>query len=177
MSTGEVLAGGTLILAALQLRTTPDPGSSPDETDAPSITPIGDDQGVDLWWGHYQGQPVQFRIFPIGVNRAGVTQFMRRDAAEAFIVMRDAAARAGVELEIDSALRSYDDQVALRELYEAGNGPVAAPAGFSDHENGLAVDVNTNSGTNAAFYWMTANAAGFHFKRTVASEPWHWEYA
>jgi hypothetical protein len=50
------------------------------------------------------------------------------------------------------------------------NGNLAAKPGYSNHQNGRAVDVSTSS-------WLFANAAKFGFVRTVPSEDWHWEYA
>jgi hypothetical protein len=38
------------------------------------------------------------------------------------------------------------------------------------------VDVNVGSTSSATYRWMAAHAAEFGFKRTVPSEPWHWEF-
>lgn len=102
---------------------------------------------------------------------------LRTDAAAAFIDMKAAAAADGVELKVNSAWRSNDSQAALRKAYEAGTGNLAAPPGYSNHQSGIDVDVESGGGKNAAFAWMTANASRFGFHRTVSSEPWHWEYS
>lgn len=49
--------------------------------------------------------------------------------------------------------------------------PVTAPPGRSKHEKGLAVDI----GPASEYGWLAANAARFGLKRTVKSEPWHFE--
>jgi D-alanyl-D-alanine carboxypeptidase len=38
------------------------------------------------------------------------------------------------------------------------------------------VDVSVGDTTSAAYAWLAANACRFGFRRTVRSEPWHWEY-
>lgn len=59
-----------------------------------------------------------------------------------------------------------------------------APAGTSNHGNGLALDLNTGSRKNLNFgslnellyTWLINNSWRYGFIRTVASEEWHWEY-
>jgi LAS superfamily LD-carboxypeptidase LdcB len=97
--------------------------------------------------------------------------------AEAFLAMRAAARAAGVELHVNSAWRSYAKQAELRQLFLDGEGPQAAPPGYSNHEAGEAVDIETAQGSNAAYWWLVSNAGRFGFRPTVATEPWHWEYA
>jgi len=66
-----------------------------------------------------------------------------------------------------------------RQVQSAGSA-VAAKAvslvnvDLSNVLNDLALDLNTANG--AVFNWLNANAANFGFRRTVPSEPWHWEY-
>jgi LAS superfamily LD-carboxypeptidase LdcB len=91
---------------------------------------------------------------------------LRRDAAAAF----DAAVRAAGETpRVTSSTRTREQQAALFELYKAGKGPLAAPPGRSWHEVGLAIDARGGEG------WEREMAAR-GWKRTVSSEPWHWEY-
>ena len=71
--------------------------------------------------------------------------------------------------------RASPEQQRLYAIYKAGGDKAALP-GWSNHQMGLALDLSTKRGTNEAFHWLTANAYRFKFKRTVASEPWHWEY-
>lgn len=102
---------------------------------------------------------------------------LRRDAAEAFMQMRAAAAAAGVELVVESAFRTWAEQKVFYDDFVAGRRKdVAAPPGWSNHQGGTAVDLDTDRGTNDAYDWLVANAHLYGFRRTVASEPWHWEY-
>ena len=47
----------------------------------------------------------------------------------------------------------------------------------SNHQNGIAFDLNTGGFEGAPVYdWMKKNATSFGFIRTVNKEHWHWEY-
>jgi len=97
---------------------------------------------------------------------------LRPDAASAWLAMASAASADGVTFDINSAFRTHEQQVALQTT-RAG---YAAPVDYSPHQRGIAVDVETAGGSNAAFAWLNTNASMYGFARTVASEPWHWEY-
>lgn len=102
---------------------------------------------------------------------------LRADAAVAFLRMAHAAGQENVAFHVNSAWRSNAEQAELRAKYDSGERTAAtAKEGFSNHEAGLAVDIETAKGTNAAFRWLTKHAFQFGFYRTVASEPWHWEF-
>lgn len=122
-------------------------------------------------WGHVGGKVARIELAPIGNGHQ-----LRADAAAAFLKMRAAAAAAGVALVVNSSFRTFEEQQELRLAFEAGHGNLAAEPGFSNHEGGTALDLESAGGTNAAFYWLTTNAARFSWRRTVASEPWHWEF-
>lgn len=102
---------------------------------------------------------------------------LRVDAARAFIEMRARAAAEGVLLVVNSAFRSMASQETLYEMWLTGTGNLAAKPGWSNHQGGIAVDIESANGTNAAFAWLTRNAAAWGFHRTVPSEPWHWEFS
>jgi len=51
---------------------------------------------------------------------------------------------------------------------------VAAAPGYSNHQSGLALDLNTSEGS--VYDWLSAHGGTYGFARTVASERWHWEY-
>lgn len=121
-------------------------------------------------YGYVQGKRVELDMAPI----PGGFQ-MRADAAEAFVHMHGAAAADGVTLKVNRAFATWEQQKALFEKYQLG-GPLAAQPGYSNHQGGIAVDIETAAGTNAAYRWLEANAYRFAFRRTVSSEPWHWEY-
>jgi LAS superfamily LD-carboxypeptidase LdcB len=63
----------------------------------------------------------------------------------------------------------------LFRAWRTGRGNKAARPGKSNHQSGRALDIAVIS-VPGALAWLESNAAGFGFKRTVASEPWHWEY-
>lgn len=75
----------------------------------------------------------------------------------------------GREIPYNTAWRSFGEQSCLYN--RGGSAPVAVP-GTSNHERGLAVDVNTDfaqsPGVNDVF-------RRYGLCRTVAGEPWHYE--
>ena len=98
---------------------------------------------------------------------------VEQNTAAAFVKMRDAAQSAGVSIIVVSGFRTMQKQRELYAAYKAGRGNLAAPPGYSNHQSGHALDLNTKgSGVNA---WLVAHAATFGFRRTVPSEGWHYE--
>jgi len=119
-----------------------------------------------------------------------------KDVAGYYISMRDAAQTDGVTLRLNSAFRGYDDVIVPDEcgngvksgqnsLYaEYGPGRAASP-GRSQHQNGIAFDLQTGMPKDQVprpeimtkeYKWLIENAHKFGFIRTVESERWHWEY-
>lgn len=114
--------------------------------------------------------------------------------------MAAAAASAGNALGVESAYRSYDDQVATFAHWVSINGyagalQVSARPGHSEHQLGLAIDfrsdppdatLNGSWGQTPAGKWMRAHAWEYGFIRSYpakeqaiscyASEPWHYRY-
>lgn len=102
---------------------------------------------------------------------------VERDTANAYYVMAEAASREGVEIRIVSGFRTMAEQEYLYYCYTSCscNGcNLAARPGYSNHQSGHALDLNTSSGR--VLTWLNANAGRFGFSRTVPSEPWHWEW-
>jgi hypothetical protein len=124
--------------------------------------------------GYVNGVPTKLDL--VKIDAAG--HQLRKDAAAAYMRMRGAAAASSppVTLVVNTAFRDMAFQERLYALYQAGTGNLAAKPGFSNHQGGIAVDIETANGTNPAFVWLNNNAFRFGFKRTVASEPWHWEF-
>lgn len=108
--------------------------------------------------------------------------FLREDAAAAFNRMLWAAREAGVDLQVDSAFRTWDEQDSLYDKFLAGTGNLAAKPGFSNHQSGIAVDIIVGASFDSPTYrWLAANAPTFGFINTGATfktqkEPWHWEF-
>ncbi len=119
-------------------------------------------------WGYSAGNPTEIELSSIGRGF-----MLRTDAAKAFLRMYAAAAKEGEILSVNSAFRSMTEQTDLYNRYLAGTGNLAAPPGFSNHQSGIAVDIHVDSNISN---WLDRNAASFGFRRTVSSEPWHWEY-
>ncbi|WNG43908.1 D-alanyl-D-alanine carboxypeptidase [Archangium minus] len=101
---------------------------------------------------------------------------LRRDAAAAFLRMSTAARAEGIRLWVNSGYRTRRQQRLLYERYRMGLGPQAARPGRSNHQRGLAVDIVVGDEDTPTYQWLAANACLHGFRRTVPSEPWHWEY-
>jgi len=106
---------------------------------------------------------------------------MYGDAARAYVQMRTAARRDGVNLRLTDSYRSYAAQVDVarrKGIYGVrqpnGRLGLAARPGTSNHGLGRAIDVNLEASPGASA-WLRANASRFGFK-TIPREPWHWEY-
>jgi hypothetical protein len=122
--------------------------------------------------GYRNGRPFQLRLASVGNG-----EWMSEKAARQFHAMRDAAARDGVHLNAISGFRSMEEQQALYRAYKSGHGNLAAVPGHSNHQSGIAMDIETGGSRNSASYrWLRQHAGEFGFRNTVASEPWHWEY-
>lgn len=115
-----------------------------------------------------------------------------QDYYPAFKKMYDAAKSDGITLKLNDAYRLWEEQYRLRVqnapvskksdetfLKTASSKhfkPVTSPPGYGYHHYGIAFDISTNGGKNAAYKWLEKNAINFGFVRTVKSETWHWEY-
>lgn len=124
----------------------------------------------------------------------GKTYKLASSAHDAFIKMADAAKEEGLTLKIISAYRSNSFQANLYEKYKDRNGQTAADRfsarpGHSEHETGLAVDINDVSSAfenTAEFKWLQNNAHkyGFILRYPKNSEhitgymyeSWHYRY-
>jgi hypothetical protein len=114
---------------------------------------------------------------------------MTTTTACAFDKMASAAKSAGVAITIASGFRTVARQQYFWNCYQSkqcNNGNLAARPGTSNHGKGIALDLNTNCGTQTGakpncggskvYQWLLNNGHKYGFKRTVQSEPWHWEY-
>ncbi len=127
--------------------------------------------------GYVNGKPTALELIAIGGKDGRGEPFrLRKDAAASFVAMKTAAAAEGILLSVTTAFRDMKYQEYLYQLYLAGTGNLAAKPGFSNHQGGIALDLATENGTNKAYFWLKDNAGKFGWKRTVSSEPWHWEY-
>ena len=124
----------------------------------------------------------------------GANSSMRKEAADAFMEMSDAATVDNISIKNASAYRSYKYQVNLYDKYVERDGKKAADTysarpGFSEHQTGLSSDINQidNSFENTdAFRWLQKNADKYGFilrfpkdKEDITGyqyEPWHYRY-
>lgn len=123
---------------------------------------------------------------------------LRSEAATQMTSMMQAASAAGVGFGLSSAYRSYQNQVSTYNTWVQVNGSAAAAdtvsarPGYSEHQTGLAADLQTPgcalecfAGTSA-YTWLQSNAANYGFINRYpaglsditgyAPEAWHWRY-
>ena len=107
---------------------------------------------------------------------------IRADLVPGLVALDDAfRARFGHHLDINSAYRSFDEQV---EVYNPSDpNPLAAVPGCSNHGLGTAVDIDDISSPDSAEYaWLKANANQYGWTHPDWAEPtgrlpepWHWQ--
>ena len=127
-------------------------------------------------------------------------RLLRSDAAAAMEIMFKNAGNDGLSLMLASGYRSYTTQQQLYGSYAKASGAVAADtfsahAGYSEHQTGLAADIEPASrncevaacfGQTAEGKWLKANCYKFGFIIRYTSEnqnttgyipePWHIRY-
>ena len=121
--------------------------------------------------GYRQGS--RFSIAVVKVDNKPV----EIDTANAYIAMQSSARNAGVNLRIVSGFRTNSQQQHLYGCYtncNCNNCNLAARPGYSNHQSGHALDLNSSDAGVSS--WLNNNGARFGFRRTVANEPWHWEW-
>jgi|SRR5436190_20467954 len=121
---------------------------------------------VTTGWAHGRKKKIDL-VYVSGVE-------LEKQTAKAFREMARAARKQGLELAIRSGFRSHDKQKELYARFRRGWGHLAAKPGYSNHQNGKAVDVYIDD--YRVYEWLKKNANKFGFKRTVKREAWHWEY-
>jgi hypothetical protein len=142
---------------------------------------VTDGGGSAAWGGYQNGRIPASALCPVP---SAPTLLLECGAAAAFDQLNAAfKAAIGRDIGITDGYRSYDEQVACR----AEKGSLCAHPGTSNHGWAKAVDIGAccavNSGSGAAFDWLTNNAARFGWVHPPWAqpggskpEPWHWEY-
>jgi hypothetical protein len=106
-----------------------------------------------------------------------------KEASLALDKLLEKAESDGIQFKINSAYRTYDDQVRVKKAY----GDIAAIPGTSNHGFGLAVDFATLNSSRISpqdpqYKWLVENGESFNFRRLNPKtrdeswESWHWEY-
>ena len=119
---------------------------------------------------------------------------MEKEAAKHFKEMVNAAKKEGISIYNVSGYRSFNTQKNLYNNYVSRDGKAkadtySARAGTSEHQTGLATDVNsisTSFENTKAFKWLNINAHKYGFilrypkgKEFITGymyEPWHYRY-
>lgn len=141
-------------------------------------------------------------------SATAVNKTLQTVACDAFLEMQKAAAADGVTVWMQSGYRSVKYQTSLYERktkYYLDKGydnatakekaaAVVNPPGYSEHNCGLAADLNSPDHTGldegfektAAFRWLCEHAGDYGFilrypkdaedKTEIIYEPWHWRY-
>lgn len=141
-------------------------------------------------------------------SATAVNKTLQTVACDAFLEMQKAAAADGVAVWMQSGYRSVKYQTSLYERktkYYLDKGydnatarekaaAVVNPPGYSEHNCGLAADLNSPEHTGldegfektAAFRWLCEHAGDYGFilrypkdaedKTEIIYEPWHWRY-
>lgn len=125
---------------------------------------------------------------------AGSTPYLRREAAENFMKMADAARLEGLVLKNVSGYRSYATQEWLYNNYVARDGELLADTysskpGYSEHQAGLATDINSVDESfkyTNEYAWLQEHAVEYGFIMRYPEgleeitgfsyEPWHYRY-
>jgi D-alanyl-D-alanine carboxypeptidase len=155
--------------------------------------------GVPRSYGRERALPIvrePHKLACIGDDIHGRIQWLAPRAARAWLRMRDAANKDGIELQIVSAFRSAEYQLCIIHRKVERGLPmdeilrVSAAPGYSEHHSGRALDI-TATGYAAleeefehsqAFAWLSDEATRFGFalsyprgnRHGIAYEPWHW---
>ena len=141
-------------------------------------------------------------------SSTAVNKTLQTVACDAFLALQNAAAADGVTVWMQSGYRSVAYQTKLYERktqYYRDKGydeatarekaaAIVNPPGYSEHNCGLAADLNSPEHTGldegfentAAFRWLCAHAGEYGFilrypkgaedKTEITYEPWHWRY-
>ncbi len=122
-------------------------------------------------------------------------QYFHADALPFLEKMIARAKRAGIDLKVVSAYRSFDMQTDLKnsylQTYGSGANAFSADQGYSEHQLGTTVDLTnpTTAGTylsfenTDAYKWLQRNAYRYGFVLSYPKdndfyifEPWHWRF-
>ncbi|MCB9704246.1 MAG: D-alanyl-D-alanine carboxypeptidase family protein [Myxococcales bacterium] len=121
--------------------------------------------------GYVQGKPFEITVVKIDGKKVEVA------TANAYYAMQQAAAADGVGLQVVSGFRTMAEQEYLYNCYincNCNNCNLAAKPGYSNHQSGHALDLNT--GAPGVYNWLETHGGAFGFERTVPKENWHYEW-
>lgn len=121
--------------------------------------------------------------------------YFHGNAVEFLEDMLSDAKKAGFDIRIISAYRSFDEQADLKgqytQVYGSGSNTFSADQGYSEHQLGTTVDIvdmetrttSQSFGQTEAFKWLEDNAYRYGFILSYPEnnefyiyEPWHWRF-
>ncbi len=188
--------------------------SSSSKEEVESVTSIDEKTGLNITYSNlllvngenplpedfdYEGNLI---TIPQNYIKGSLTQF-DKDAWPYLQAMLDAARSENIDIGVWSPYRSYNTQKMLyenrvtlcmkkgldRAAAEIEAATVVARPGTSEHNTGLALDINCANDsfeTSAAYTWLTENAADYGFimryredKQPITGvihESWHWRF-
>ena len=212
-------AGGTAFWLSIGAKTLPQaaasaPASSSASETAPALSPaqqaqalLADPRMVLVNHSHKMPEDYTFTTKECGSDTA-INKTLQTEAADAFLSMQAAAAKDGVDIRMQSGYRSVEYQQKLydnKTRYYRDKGypeaearqkaaAVVNPPGYSEHNCGLAADLNSPEhpaldrgfADTAAFRWLQEHAVEYGFLlrypegaeavTEITYEPWHWRY-
>ncbi len=125
--------------------------------------------------GYKRGTPTIIEVREIPGEPGMYLQSSPVDVWSKFVQMKASAARERIPLDVNSAFRTNIRQAELYEDYQDGTGNIAARPGYSNHQMGLAADIQVN-GRPSVLAWLRSNGPDFGFNETVRNDTLHWEY-
>lgn len=155
---------------------------------------------AQTFYGHFPfSETPQERLINMG-KYYHRTEFLDREAGEAFKRMKADAQAQGIDLVLISGFRAISDQAKLFEKQTQKRGSkeaaskLSAPPGHSEHHTGYALDIGDGKQPSLdlkfqfenteAYGWLVNNAYQYGFELSfpknniqgVSFEPWHWRY-
>jgi len=160
------------------------------------VVQIEDPGALDVLVNKYNQLPEDFVPELKALPRKYGGLSMTPEAADAFVAMAEAAKADGFSLWVVSGYRSYSRQKTLYRNYRNSYGTATADTfsarpGFSEHQTGLAADVNTASirahfERTDTYRWLLEHCWDYGFilrypegKEDITGyrfEPWHYRY-
>lgn len=137
-----------------------------------------------------QSEPDNLKLLPSDFAENVVINedyYLQTEVLQSLFEMFEAAAEDGVEnFQINSTYRNQEQQAGL---FEEHGSDYALPAGYSEHQTGLAIDIGSTVDRMEDAKegkWLAKNAANFGFIlrypehkidiTEIAYEPWHFRY-
>jgi hypothetical protein len=141
--------------------------------------------------GYSKGSPYRIQLSELPLQPGFYAQSYPTNAWAAFQRLYNAANKAGFTLKVNSSFRTMARQIKFRKDnctpgLPTGRfipcKPLTAQAGFSNHQEGTAFDIQVGPQGSSVWNWLRANAGRYGFIDNGGTfgkkgyEPWHWTY-